>query len=72
MRRGFNSVIVLGAWCLWLHRNRTVFDGVNPSMSIVQRMFLDELVCWGRAGAKHLESLGLAAAFNMVRENPSA
>lgn len=62
MRRGFNSVIVLGAWCLWLHRNRAVFDGVSPSMSTVQSMSLDELMCWGRAGAKHLESLGLAAA----------
>jgi hypothetical protein len=20
-RRGFNSIIILGAWCLWLHRN---------------------------------------------------
>jgi hypothetical protein len=23
-RRGFNSIIILGAWCLWLHRNKAV------------------------------------------------
>lgn len=49
------------------HSNRVVFDRVIPSMSIVQRVFL-QLVCWGRARAKNLESPGLAAAFNLVRE----
>jgi hypothetical protein len=26
-KKGFNSVIILGAWCLWLQRNRVVFLG---------------------------------------------
>jgi hypothetical protein len=39
--KGFNSVIILGAWCLWLLRNKVVFDGVNPSISTVKRLFLD-------------------------------
>jgi hypothetical protein len=43
-RRGFNSIIILEAWCLWLHRNKTVFDGVRPSISRIRRVFLDELV----------------------------
>jgi hypothetical protein len=30
-RKGFNSLIILGSWCLWLTRNKTIFDGVNPS-----------------------------------------
>lgn len=58
-------------WCLWLHRNMAVFDGTNPSMSIIQRLFTDEMECWSKAGAKHLESFGLPAAFNMVRANSS-
>jgi hypothetical protein len=52
----------LGAWCLWLHRNRVILDGESPSMGKVQRSFLDELSLWVLAGAKHLGSLGLAAA----------
>lgn len=59
MRKGFNSIIIFGAWCLWLVRNKAVFEKVNPSIGIVKRLFLDELICWDKAGAKDLESLGL-------------
>ena len=64
----FDSAIILGAWCLWLQRNRVIFDGVSPSISIskVQRSFLDELVCWVMAGAKHLGNLGLVGALNVI------
>jgi hypothetical protein len=31
-RRGLNSLIILGAWTIWNHRNKCVFDGANPSM----------------------------------------
>ena len=73
IRKGFHSLIILGAWCLWLHRNKAVFDGVNPSLSTIQRLFLDEVECWCMAGAKQLESLGLLAAFARgARAFPSA
>ena len=65
-RRGFNSVIILGAWCLWLSRNRAVFDGVSPSINLTKRLFLDELISWSKAGAKHLDSLGIIVALNRV------
>jgi hypothetical protein len=32
VRKGLNSLIILGAWTLWKHRNRCVFDGVAPSL----------------------------------------
>lgn len=32
MRKGLNSLIVLGAWILWNHCNRCVFDGVAPNL----------------------------------------
>lgn len=27
-KKVLNIVIILEAWCLWLHRNRVVFDGM--------------------------------------------
>jgi hypothetical protein len=55
-KKRLNSAIIFGAWCLWLQSNRVVFNGESPFISKVQRSFLDELVCWVTAGAKHLES----------------
>jgi hypothetical protein len=65
-RKGFNSVIILGAWCIWLIRNKTIFDGVNPSISLVKWLFLDGLIHWDKAGAKHIDSLWLIVALNRV------
>jgi hypothetical protein len=45
-KKGFNSAIILGAWCLWLQRNRVVFHEESPSIVKVLRSFLDELACW--------------------------
>jgi hypothetical protein len=47
-RKDFNNVIILRVWCIWLIRNKAVFDGVNPSISSVKKLFLDELVSWDR------------------------
>ena len=60
-----NIVIILGAWCLWIHRNKAVFNRENPSLGTIRCVFVDELVCWIKAGAKHLENLGLEVALNM-------
>ena len=65
-RKSFNSVIILGAWCLWLTCNKAVFDGVSPSISSIKRLFLDELISWNKAGVKHLDSLGLIVTLNRV------
>ena len=32
-RKGFNSLVILGAWILWKHRNSCVFDGSDPKCS---------------------------------------
>jgi hypothetical protein len=59
-KKGFDSAIILGAWCLWLHRNRVIFHEESPSIVKVLRSFFDELACWVLAGAKQLGSIGLA------------
>jgi hypothetical protein len=45
---------------------QSFFYGVNPSLSFVKSLLLDELSCWDRAGAKQLASLGLPAAISRV------
>jgi hypothetical protein len=33
-RRGLNSIFSMGAWVLWKHKNRCVFDVVAPSLVV--------------------------------------
>ena len=33
VRKGVNSIVILGAWNLWNQRNRCVFDGADPDLS---------------------------------------
>jgi hypothetical protein len=50
--RALNSLIALGAWILWNHRNRIVFDGLSPSVSTALRQAREEQQLWEMAGAK--------------------
>jgi len=59
-KRGVNSLIILGAWLLWNHKNACVFEGVTPSVSAIMCAFKDEHSLWCLAGAKKLQGLGLA------------
>lgn len=34
--KGFNSMVTLGAWTLWIQRNRCVYDGATPSLHVAQ------------------------------------
>jgi len=59
-RKGFNSLVILGAWILWKHRNSCVFDGSTPSVQVaLQATFKDESYSWIACGAKGLAALGL-------------
>ena len=57
-KKGFNSLIILGAWILWKHRNTCVFDGVAPNLQRALQEFKDERQLWLVAGAKGLAALG--------------
>ncbi|GJN36468.1 hypothetical protein PR202_gb25373 [Eleusine coracana subsp. coracana] len=50
--RGLNTLIILGAWILWNHRNRCVFDGVSPSLAAALVQAGEERYLWELAGAK--------------------
>ena len=57
IRKGLNSFILLGAWTIWKHRNRCVFDGASPSMAGALMLAREELYDWGLAGAKDISFL---------------
>jgi hypothetical protein len=46
LHKGLNSLIILGAWAIWNHRNRCVFNGVQPSFSMVINWVKDESHLW--------------------------
>ena len=43
VKKGLDSIIILGAWTIWKHRNRCVFDGITPSVSCVILGIREEL-----------------------------
>ena len=51
LRQGVNSLIMLGAWILWNHCNRCVFDGAAPSIAGALAMAGEERRLWTLAGA---------------------
>uniref|UniRef100_A0A0A9CVB5 Reverse transcriptase zinc-binding domain-containing protein n=1 Tax=Arundo donax TaxID=35708 RepID=A0A0A9CVB5_ARUDO len=51
-RKGLNTLIILGAWVIWKHRNSCVFNGTSPSLQMVLNEFDSEHHLWGLAGAR--------------------
>ena len=45
-RKGFNSLVILGAWILWNRCNRCVFDGATPSLVGALGFALEESRLW--------------------------
>jgi hypothetical protein len=56
-RKGLNSLIILGAWSIWNHHNRCVFDGIQPSLNGVLAVVKDELHLWSLARARGVSHL---------------
>ena len=56
-RKGFDSLIILGAWCLWKERNRRVFDGVGRTVVAITDSVVDEADRWAQAGYSHIAAL---------------
>jgi len=38
-KKGFNSLVILGAWILWKHRNAGVFDESAPNIQSAPQAF---------------------------------
>jgi hypothetical protein len=59
-KKGVNSLIILGAWMIWKHKNACVLEGIAPSVNTIMRDLKDEHNLWCLAGPKKLDGLGLA------------
>ena len=57
LRKGLNSLVILGAWCLWRHRNNCVFNGASPSVAAAISLASEEAHLWSLAGARGLTLL---------------
>jgi hypothetical protein len=55
--KGLNSLIILGFWTIWNHRDRCVFDKITPSVNVAIRRAEEERELWEMAGAKSLSLL---------------
>jgi hypothetical protein len=56
-KKGLHSIIILGTWSIWNHRNRYVFDGIQPSLNSVLVSVKDEFLQWSLAGARGISNL---------------
>lgn len=56
-KKGLDSLLSLGVWLIWKHRNRVVFDGVSPNLTLLLQFAHEEREKWQFAGAKGLSYL---------------
>jgi hypothetical protein len=54
---GLNILIILGAWTIWNHRNKCVFDGISHSIATTMIQVGEERHLWEAAGAKGISFL---------------
>jgi hypothetical protein len=54
MRKGLRSITLMIPWMIWKHHNDCVFQGTQPSLSLLISHIKEEAKIWARAGAKGL------------------
>jgi len=67
VKKGLNSIIILGAWSLWIHRNHCVFDGGTPNLATIVSAFKEEVRQWALAGARGVSHLLALAGQVLVK-----
>lgn len=62
LRKGLNSLVILGAWSIWRHRNDCVFNGASPNVNMALTLAREEAYMWSLAGAKGISLLTVVGA----------
>jgi hypothetical protein len=62
LMKGLNSLVILGAWSIWWHRNDCVFNGATPNVNMVLALAREETHWWSLAGAKGISLLTAGGA----------
>ena len=57
VKKRVNSIIILGAWLVWKHRNYCVFDGGSPDLSRVIFAFREAAQQWSVAAGQGVSYL---------------
>jgi hypothetical protein len=57
VRKGLNSLISIGLWILWIHRNACVFDGLSLCPNAAIKRTEEQRDLWVLGGAKNLDFL---------------
>jgi len=65
-KKGLDSIIILGAWTIWKHRNRCVFDGITPNISCIILGIKEELHQWSFAGVRLLEECHTSSPLDLM------
>ena len=55
--RGFDTLVVLGAWTIWKARNDAVFERIAPSVGRALLLAREEAEPWMLTGAKGLSAV---------------
>ena len=51
-RKGFNSLVILGAWVLWDQQNNILFNNSSPSVQHLLQVVDNEVHLWSLTSAK--------------------
>lgn len=57
VRKGANSLVILGSWTLWKHRNHCVFDGASPYLGAALTTAQQDASLWSLAGTSGINFL---------------
>jgi len=57
VKKGVDSIIILGSWLVWKHCNYYVFDWGTPSLSRVMTTFREDVQQWSVVGVQGVSYL---------------